>query len=1214
MNNPRVVRFTANDQAGKQQAFTVSNDIMDHIEAARTFGREDLADPSAHGRYQRRVIALPDHRTGALAPMMLTIGSQNGLYLVRNDKEADSGWRLTDLAAPIASAVGGTPQVRAVGAGWTDDDRITVAIAVDAGPGQSRSRVFVAYNLSSAAGDWSRIAWTDCGTREDARVEGIRVLDEGDGTWTVALAGSAGPNEAIYLMRSNRTPSFAGALAFNPAVTLEDVLDFEIGVHPTYGSGLHVLGIGGGSRVLAFRPFPEYDNAGKPVTIPPIVGLPCPAGANVLETGSTTADGSNLYIGGQGLHLIPAAELDNAEAAQTVQIADAAAAANVQDLVAGEAADGSVAVWALLQNGDLNVVRRAGDAAEWGPSLRLRSGVQEMAPIPGDRHAAASILVVYADARAGHVWLDGTVNAWQEAPVHVADPDQVMTVTCYGTTLRLLDDAGAPRQGVNVSVTASVLSSVSLSGNAVLIGPDQAVAAITDMNGGINVYNRVRSLTPAVYRFTIEGIDGHVDVNPASGVFDRFQSMTADELRGAVVRTPNGDVPLLPDSFRTGADRAQTDAVAAALNQAAKLAMSADGSAPDVRAVPANSPFSSALKPGALPDSYRWGIQADGNGVRLAHDDVISKLVGAAESAERFFVNLGHTIADFFEGIGEKVKETVTFVLHKAEGAFRFICAIGDKIKHFVLTTLEEAGAFFKWLWTQVKTGIEKIWDYLKFLFQWEDILLVRNAMVEATDAALASVRQSVGSLKAHVTDGFGSAIAQIEQWRTNGGAPVPAEPRRPGPGQSVIDELRKAASPIQKVLDDVQGNSVVGWVTQRIGRLMDDIVHVEGPSIMQEAMDAADRFAEGLLGDEIQDLMATWDKLKADLSQAFGGKVPSPGEVNFQTMKDAIVTVGADLLEGLLMGVRDFVLRTIDLMQDLIGVARDALFAKIRFPFIEKLVELVAPGTHLDTSFRMVDGLMLLCAVPATIAYKLIAGEAPFKKGSVIAFPFGDVTVQSGVDELRKFTWVGGLTASFIKLIIAGYQAYVQGSIATSSGKSELTDKWKLWLGAGFGAVGVVAEKFGMHVDKGEEVSAMEWTMLALSGLLTSKTVAFLLAENKPEADAKKLRKVDSFIELGGNVIHFILRTAVFGKVIDDTNKSDSDNKGNENLSETLAWMQSLFDHAGSSLLAAANLDDDEETKALLLVGGGAGKGLSFVVNMVRVPMAMNSGLMLTN
>ncbi|MBW7461730.1 hypothetical protein K0U00_47520, partial [Paenibacillus sepulcri] len=126
MNKPRVVRLSANDVSGNSIQFTVSNDIIDHMEAARTFGREDLAEPAAHGRFQRRVIALPDRKSGVVTPMVLTIGNQNGLYLVRQDHKADSGWSLADLGASLASAVGGAPQVRAVGAGWTDDDRITI--------------------------------------------------------------------------------------------------------------------------------------------------------------------------------------------------------------------------------------------------------------------------------------------------------------------------------------------------------------------------------------------------------------------------------------------------------------------------------------------------------------------------------------------------------------------------------------------------------------------------------------------------------------------------------------------------------------------------------------------------------------------------------------------------------------------------------------------------------------------------------------------------------------------------------------------------------------------------------------------------------------------------------------------------------------------------------------------------------------------------------
>ncbi|MBW7461244.1 hypothetical protein K0U00_45030, partial [Paenibacillus sepulcri] len=215
--------------------------------------------------------------------------------------------------------------------------------------------------------------------------------------------------------------------------------------------------------------------------------------------------------------------------------------------------------------------------------------------------------------------------------------------------------------------------------------------------------------------------------------------------------------------------------------------------------------------------------------------------------------------------------------------------------------------------------------------------------------------------------------------------------------------------------------------------------------------------------------------------------------------------------------------------------------------------VEFVAPGAHIDTSFRMIDGVMMLCAIPATIAYKLMLGEAPFKKGDVIPLSFGNVTVQSGVDGLRKFSWAGGLVGSFMSMILTGYQLYVQGNVVSEGGSSKPAEAWQLWLGAGLGVLGLATEALGMHVNKGEEVEAMEWTMLAITGILSVKTVALLVAGNKKEApDRKKLQKVGSGIEVVGKVIHFIMRTAVFGKVIDDDSKSSSSSAGDEKSTES--------------------------------------------------------------
>lgn len=111
------------------------------------------------------------------------------------------------------------------------------------------------------------------------------------------LAGDEGANDAVYLLK--RTQKFNTAFVFNPAVTLQEIFDFEVGVHPILGGGLHVLGMSGGTRVLAFRPFPTYDKLGRITSIPPIVVLHCPADATVLESGMTREDGSDLFIADQ---------------------------------------------------------------------------------------------------------------------------------------------------------------------------------------------------------------------------------------------------------------------------------------------------------------------------------------------------------------------------------------------------------------------------------------------------------------------------------------------------------------------------------------------------------------------------------------------------------------------------------------------------------------------------------------------------------------------------------------------------------------------------------------------------------------------------------------------------------------------------------------------------------------------------------------------------
>ena len=360
MREPHVLSFSTKNTDGETVRFTVGTDIIDYMESSRVFGHEELANPSAHGRFQRRMVAIPDKKGEIVTPMVLTLSNQNKLYLVRKDDVSQNGdgWALIDLSQTLKKIVGESLRVSAFNAAWTENDRITIAVAVDESGDEKaskRSRVFVAYDLSSQTSDWQNIAWIDGGSRENVVVEGIRVLDNGEEGWTIVFAGNRGQDETLYLLRSSVQQSFAQAHVFNTAIKLDEILDFEVAVYPQLGRGIVVLGkTQGETRRLSFRPFPNYDKG--ELDIPPVQMLPCPPKANVIETGLTRivheyrgrkSFGSNIYIGGQGIHEIKAVDMyqeriGNSKLQPTVVVSPDAAP-NVQDLVVAEAADGSAA-------------------------------------------------------------------------------------------------------------------------------------------------------------------------------------------------------------------------------------------------------------------------------------------------------------------------------------------------------------------------------------------------------------------------------------------------------------------------------------------------------------------------------------------------------------------------------------------------------------------------------------------------------------------------------------------------------------------------------------------------------------------------------------------------------------------------------------------------------------------------------------------------------
>ncbi|TWU00801.1 hypothetical protein [Stieleria varia] len=1203
MNTPNVSRLSVTDNDGKPASLTISTDIVDYVESARTFGREDLSDPNADGRFQRRMVAIPDKQGDVVTPMVLTISSSAGLYLVRKDGTSGDGdgWRLIDVDDSIEAMVGYKPRIRTFNAAWTDEDQVAIVVAFDDQTSE-RSRVFVAYNLSTRNTDWQNIAWQDLGTREDVRVEGIRVLSDGKGGWRVVLAGDRGPNDMLYLLDSQDAKPFAKSTVFNPAVTLDEIFDFDAAMHPTQGPGIAVLGTNGGTRDLSFRPFPTPE-----IPIPPVVPLPCPSGATVIESGLTRPVGrsgrlhaTNLYISGEGTYLIEAAELRNQEEAAVTEIVSPSVAAQTQDLVVAENSDGSAVVWTVGQGGRLVMVRKSGEQnAPWSTPLSLRNDVVAIAPVHGDDHTTTSLLTVYRDGHAAFLSREqGPSGQWQERRLSVATPEDAIRITCYGTSFRLLDSSGIPIPEKSVSVSASTLSSVVVNGKSAFIGPNLTVTATTDLNGSINVYDRVSSLTPAVYRFQSETLSEAIDVNPSGGVQERLRSMTGDELRGATITNPDGrSESLLPAEYKAGGQlSAQVDAVAQAMQQVAKLSVTTTGQKlpAGVTKAATTASYSSQLNTASIPDGFRMGIQTTAQGVITMENDVINGLINAGEAVGSFFADIGESIADFFEGIGAKIKEGLQFVMAKVEKGLEFICKIGNQVKRFLVDTLEQLGGMLTWLWDQVKTGLEKVWEYLKFVFDWQDIIIARNVMVTATGEAITYVEGCVDELKDKTEDGFNKVIADIRRWQAEIGVPsVKLNPDEAGGGFG--KQLMDGLSSVGDVIDKITGNSVIGWVMEKATGLMDEIITIESENPSALAMKTAKDFVGGLISDEINNVMSLWQQLAADIVSIVGREVPSRESISFEMIQNLIIAVGADLVVGFLESVKDLVVRTLELIRGLIEVVRSAVFAKIRFPFIEKIIKLFSPESDVDVSFRLVDAFMLMLAVPSTIAYKLIFNEAPFKKGQTLNLPLGRATVSSyAIGDIMPYMAIAG---GFAKLAVAGYQT--KQAVAKKDGLG----KMGIIGGLFFGGIGLAAEVFARHdPDKehnGDTINALEMCGIGAASFVLLTSAAFAAAKWGATADSAE---IDAAVSIVGNVALVGVGCAVFGILIDYLRQSEDEYQQRRQASESLRWLTRTFDQAGTILIMSGVFPKDPVLKTILIGSGAACKAgtLLFTISQV--------------
>lgn len=968
--------------------------------------------------------------------LLFSIGGDDGLYFLRRTDNR-AGWEEIKLS----SAFGNHAQVEAFAVGQDERGRITIAASVKEG---QASHLYVAYRLSNDPKrmnweDSSTLKWKDLGVRDHTRIR--RLLVNEHQSRPMIVAGTDHPQEGSRLYWvSRRLRKFARAEKVALQVDADTIVDMAAGTTVAYGEGVFTLHRLRDSLQLTFTSPTEFGVVGYQ-------SLPIPKEAvdqgvlrrlqsgkklNALATLPDEEGYSEVYLGLNGLYRYTVGEIvHNAPAsAETV-------AGNISDILGvhvrrdhPDNKNPRTVAWVVDGQGTLHETFREGSDRMWSEPIAIRKNVSQLAAFRHRHKATNELFIVRNDNSLAHLWQDPETRIWTENPVTLEDYGKTDVHKAYLTKLTLETVDGAPVQRAEVKLSASAWCYVKVNGRTVVLEPGvkNRLTVTPDAMGSITIVNRTESLSPPVYRLSADWLTEAAEINPAAPLLARLAGLTADDLLKARRRESQpgeaAGAPLLKAKMRSDDQRETVQAAAHALGQ---LASSTDSNGHKpvllrrLNATEARAPMKSIRQP--VFDSGPWKMEFSDSGLAS---------VPTLPEPER--TGLLADIGDFLESLGEGLLKVGSLVVEAVREGWRFVCKVAGKVWDFVVDTAEQIGKACMWLFEKIEVVWNDIVDWLGMFFNWEDIARTRDFLSGMVENTLRYGEKATENLKDPINRFFDQADAWISDI-------VGAEDTRPASESGAISSAMKKMqdSSANSLGQKAKGLSSMMKTNPVMSFMMDKVFKAISESLikLEPPEDSGPHIGNVMM----QQVLAQMDVVETLVNrihdhgkEAFGDLKLDASLFSDPTLPDRIkqfgIDLGGDILRALLESVRTLVTGIIDLIGAMVRGIRVLLTTKVSSPLIQSIADFITKlsgSEPVELKTSILDLMMMLIAVPATLLAKIVTGEAPVKEGQTyVSAEEAFAKAQSDEDKYVINSYISGW-ASVVTSIYGVYsQTYV--------------------------------------------------------------------------------------------------------------------------------------------------------------------------------------------
>jgi len=906
--------------------------------------------------YKQAEVMAPDAgfealQTDAGDALLFSIGTDGVCYLVQETRSAKVGWRRVSFSAslgdqPVKSL--SVTQNRATGA-------IDVALVLSGTPNDV---LYLSLGNSPTDLGWvdqpvfTQVPFDAPAGPARIQINDVFISQAADGEYIAAdiLRDPSAPQPLISRYFIDPTRHLTGT-AWNNHDVAGDLQAAD--VHSALGrragdriDGIYTVGEIAGHGQLIFQPL--Y-NPFRPGVATNPVALSGPAGlvGTALCAIPTQTDATDLYVAyGTALYLFPT-EAQQQGAAGT-KLLDLPVLQGVQRLF-GAATATTVVVWGLNQADQVFYTSCAVDQRHnpgaWSVPVPIVTGAEQISPYLNRTNDGNSFFAHTAANEVSRLTQAPDTTAWKSEKILLPAPPTMKAAkgTSYTTRVQVTDADKKPLPGATVQVSCPRRTGMYINGLYYVLN-STPTSVTTDNVGSVNIIEWVESVTGTPLQ--IVGPDGQsTAVNPMDNAFAKAASLsTADALRNATIpgtaQTP--ERPLVSPQ----ASDADLTTAASALGQLATIYQ--------------NMPADGSVLPKPVPTT------AAPTGLRVT---ALHSVAAGAGHRPYPGLELGGTF-DFIEVAAGDLSSWlldsgIDYVAHIIEdGAtslWHFVAQIGGDVYGFVLDAADKVVGALLTIYNAIKTAIEDLIAYLEFLFEWESFVRTKDVCSKFLLTALQKVSDGAGTLKEDVNAHLDAARTKVDNW-----AEIKSDDWQPAvPNSDSPIGFMGTVAEIGDILT-APAMFLYNHVAENIGGAQS-----AAPTPGTDGVDVIQTFLAALEneGDVIVEALG---RVKTDLIDS--------GTLTSESLGETLEKLSAIVVDAFLDGTQTLTDALLDLLVAVIDVCIEDLSTPIRIPVVSDILE----DFGVISDLSILDVVLMVGAIPATLFYKAAHGTAPFKAGDV--------------------------------------------------------------------------------------------------------------------------------------------------------------------------------------------------------------------------------------